>query len=51
VLFPRDAQGTLRLAVGAVALGVEAGKVFSDDFVRRVALGIRIDLVALSDLS
>ena len=37
-LFAGNVQGAERLAVGAVGLGIEAGKVLPDDFVGRVAL-------------
>ena len=37
-LFPGNAQGAERLAVGAVDFGVETGKVLPDDFVGRVTL-------------
>ena len=33
-VFPGNAQGALRLAVGAVGFGVEAGEVLADDFAR-----------------
>ena len=37
-LFPGNAQGAERLAVGAVDFGIEAGEMLPDDFVGRVAL-------------
>ena len=33
-LFPGNSQGALRLAVGAVGFGIEAGEVLPDDFAR-----------------
>ena len=33
-LFPGNAQGAQRLAVGAVGFGIEAGEVLPDDFAR-----------------
>jgi hypothetical protein len=49
-LFARNPERTRRLAVGAVGLGVEAGEVLAEDFLRRIALdALAADVPARDD--